>query len=201
MTRRFFKATCRLRLGDPGDPLTPQSHVLDPAIICHNAWSKRPSSWSRCQPPKWPARSHSSSKPANVFVSSRLTWTTVFLIQIHLNFGYNEIRSLITGVNSPMINHYWQGGSGDVCCNIPTQCFLFNYWPFWGMKWPASHLAPGKAVMELLTFASAFPWSCCIQIQHSNPTCLRGWNQVHDDGLDVLNRVINSESNLTSISI
>ena len=88
------------------NPLTPQSHVLDPAIICHNAWSKRPSSWSRCQPPKWPARSHSSSKPANVFVSSRLTWTTVFLIQIHLNFGYNEIRSLIIGVNSPMINHY-----------------------------------------------------------------------------------------------
>ena len=110
-TRRFFKTRGSLQTGPRYPPIIPGS--------------KRPSSWSRCQPPKWPCKkSNSSSKLANVFVSSRLTWTTVFLIQIHpVQVQWNKI-----------IDHWGEfpssttldRGSGDVCCNIPTQCFFFK---------------------------------------------------------------------------
>lgn len=79
-TRRFFKTRGSLQTGPGYPPIIPGS--------------KRPSSWSRCQPPKWPCKKNNSSskKLANVFVSSRLTWTTVFLIQIHpVQVQWNKI--------------------------------------------------------------------------------------------------------------
>ena len=60
-----------------------------PTVPPNNPWSKRPSSWSRCQPPKWPCKKSNSS--------SKQTGECLRIIQIDMDNSVSNSNSPSSG--------------------------------------------------------------------------------------------------------